>query len=114
VLFASTIPRRLGGSASSVELAEDKRRCRRFSWALRQALLQWTKKIELPDPLPDELRIEGASLEWIPFGDQHLGILTERTKRAATWAALNGERKWGAATVTRFENERRWITHSLR
>jgi hypothetical protein len=114
VLFASQIPRRLGGEASAAELAEDKRRCRRTSWAIRQALLQWTKTIKLPSPVPDELRIAGASLEWQVFGEQHLGLLTERTKRAATWAALNDQRKWGGAIITRLENERRWITHSLR
>lgn len=44
----------------------------------------------------------------------HLATLTTATKRAATWAALNGERKWGASIVTRLENERRWVMHSLR
>lgn len=113
ILFASQIPRRLGGDASSGELAEDKRRCRRTSWALRQALLQWTKRIVLPEAT-DEIRQTGAALDWPTFGEQHLAVLTERTRRAATWAALNGERKWGGMIVTRLENERRWITHALR
>lgn len=114
ILFASSIPRRLGGDAASGELALDKRRCRRAAWALRQALGQWTRRIELPDDPAEELRIAGATLDWDVFAEQHVGMLTERTKRAATWAALNAERKWGISVVTRFENERRWIIHSLR
>lgn len=113
VLFASTIPRRLGGDATSVELAEDKRRCRRVGWALRQSLLQWTKRVELPEA-SDEIRQAGAQLDWQEFEELHLATLTTATKRAATWAALNGERKWGASIVTRLENERRWVMHSLR
>lgn len=114
VLYASQIPRRLGGDALSDELAEDKRRCRRVSWALRQSLRQWTPKVELPNPVPEGLRQAGAQLEWTVYREQHDAILTERTKRAATWAALNGEKKWGATIVTCLENERRWITHALR
>lgn len=114
VLYASQIPRRLGGDATAAELAEDKRRCRRVSWALRQSILQWTKRVDLPGIVTDDLRSAGATLDWPLFFEDHLGLLTLRTKRLATWAALNGERKWGSAMVTRFENERRWITHALR
>lgn len=114
ILAASTFPRRLGGDAIGSELADDKRRCRRTAWAVKQALVQWTPTIVLPDKVSEEIRIEGAQLDWLPFGEHHLAVLTERTKRAATWAALNGEKKWGGVVVTRFENERRWMTHALR
>ncbi len=114
VLYASQIPRRLGGDALSEELAEDKRRCRRVGWALRQSLRQWTPNVELPNPVPEYLRQAGAQLEWTVYGEQHSAVLTERTKRAATWAALNGEKKWGATIVTCLENERRWVIHALR
>lgn len=113
VLYASQMPRRLGGDASSMELAEDKRRCRRVGWALRQALRQWTERIELPE-VTEHIRVSGAGLDWLVFEEKHMAVLTERTKRAATWAMRQGQRKWGASIVTKLENERRWVTHSLR
>jgi hypothetical protein len=114
VLMASTVPRRLGGEASSEELALDKRRCRRVSWAIRQSALQWTKRVELPSPIPEELRIEGAQLEWETFGQEHLTLLIARVSLSATWAARSDEKVWGMKAVTKFENERRWVTHALR
>lgn len=113
VLFASTIPRRLGGDASSDELAEDKKRCRRVAHALRQAYRGWDMRSpSLNDS--EDVRQAGAQLVWSDFGTRHLTRLNSRLVLSATFAIRAGEDRWGKSAVTNYRNERNWVEYALR
>lgn len=116
VLYAASIPRRLGGEASGEELAGDKKRCRRVAHAFQQAHRGWTRKgIVLPNG--DEIRMAGAQLLWAEWSQQHFTDLNYRSRRAATFSvrALDAKiARWGKTAITNYNNERRWIEYALR
>ena len=115
ILYAASLPRRLGGSASDEELASDKKRCRRVAHALKQAYFGWDKKgAKIPADVPDEVRQAGAQLLWTEFGQLHLAKLGSTEVLIATWATRNGEHTFGKKALTLLENERNWITYALR
>lgn len=113
VLYASTIPRRLGGDSADNELASDKKRCRRVGHALRQAYRGWDKK-QPSVSTSDEIRQAGAQLVWEEFKQGHLSVLVMRETRAATFAVRTMNERWGRSALTNLENERNWLTYALR
>jgi hypothetical protein len=65
-------------------------------------------------PLDDEIRVEGAQLDWKEFETAHLNVVQERLRSVATWAIRNQEHRWGRSAVVRLENEINWLTYALR
>ena len=114
VIAAGSHPRRLGGDASSDELALDKRRARRVAHALKQALFAWTdgRWAELPDS--EETRQEGSQIDWLLWGEAHDAEINERLRVVATWSMSQGQEAWGKHGVVLLENERDWINYALR
>lgn len=114
VIYASSISRRLGGDASREELALDKKRARRASWALKQSLIQWSGA-KLPAlPSTDEVRQAGAQLIWESFREQHFTHLNERLRTVATWGILQGEQVAAKKCVVKLNNEANWVSYALR
>jgi len=113
VIVAGAIPRRLGGDASSAELALDKKRAKRTSWALQQAHSCWSKKQTKIQVTP-ELEIEGAQLEYIYFIPEHMTQIMNELRLIATWAIQQDDHRWGRSAVVNLENEMRWIMYAMR
>jgi hypothetical protein len=108
-----SIPRRLGGEATDLELAIDKKRARRVEHALRQAFSSWSKR----DPkiqVTAAIQKEGIQLEWIEFVPAHLTQIYSELCLVATWSILSDEARWGRSAVVSLENEMRWITYAMR
>lgn len=113
VILAGAIPRRLGAEATDIELALDRKRAKRMAHALGQSLKGWTKK-NVPLPLTDELRMEGAQVVWESWASDHLVAIQAELRTLATWAVLHEQEKWGRSCVVRLENERNWVEHAMR
>lgn len=113
VMYAVTIPRRLGGDASREDLATDKRRCRRVGHALRQSYRGWDKHDLIPNT-EDVVRQEGAQLIWDIFSAEHLVALSTRARFVVTWSVQAGHKRWGKSAATNFTNEHRWLSYALR
>lgn len=113
VVFASTMPRRLGAEASDEEMKLEKQRCRRTAHALQGSLKGWERGLTTL-PQSDEIRTLGARLEWFEFRDAHLAELAARMRLAATWALRAEEHKWGKSAMVRYQNEINWMTYALR
>lgn len=113
VVYAGSIPRRLGGEASDRELAIDRKRARRVGHALKQSIGGWSKKqVKLQDN--NELRIEGAQLIWPDWFEAYLVRLDNEVKLVVSWAIRNDQQRWGRSAVVKFENELNWITYAMR
>jgi hypothetical protein len=114
VLVAHSIPRRLGGGATSEELALDKRRCRRVAHALTQSYRGWDKDTEIK-PYKDEIVSQrGAQLDWATFSAEHLVEMQTRARLIVTWAVNTGEHRWGRKSANHFVNEQRWFVNAMR
>jgi len=113
VIIAGRIPRRLGGEATSEELALDKKRGRRAAHALRQSHVSWTKDEPVIE-LNDLTKRTGAQLEWDPWSRDHALSVMRSLRTLSTWAIINDDRRWGRSAVVYLENELRWITYALR
>jgi hypothetical protein len=113
VLYAATIPRRLGGEATSEDLALDKKRCRRVAHAFIQSYKGWDKR-ELHPILDDEIRQAGAQLDWTTFSAEHRVAISTRGIYVVTWALRSGQRRWAKKAATNFLNEQRWFEHAMR
>jgi len=108
-----SIPRRLGGEATDLELAIDKKRARRVEHALRQSFSSWSKR----DPkiqVTAEIQKEGIQLEWDDFIMRHMTQIMTELPLIATWAIQNDEARWGRSAVVYLENETRWVTYAMR
>lgn len=112
-IHAGSIPRRLGGDATDQDLAIDRKRAKRSSWAVKQALAGWSKKMPKL-PTDDELRVTGAQLIWPNWQEQYMASLLEQARIVATWSILNDEQRWGRSAVVKFDNEQNWISYALR
>ena len=117
VMVAIEIPRRLGGDATSDELALDKRRCRRVLHVLRQQLVGWSEKD--PDkvkwrPLTDEDKAEGASLIWDKWWEGQQAHLTARRAYIATWGLKKPDTEYAKHAVTRINNELNHMAYAMR
>lgn len=113
VFAAGSLSRRIGGDASSRDLAIDKKRSKRVGHALRQSILAWTNR---PPRIlvDDETRIKGAQLDWQQFYAEHVTQVNSALVLLATWAIRNGEHRWGRSAVVALENELRWVRYALR
>jgi hypothetical protein len=110
---AGGIPRRLGADASDDDLSVDRKRARRVSHALRQAIKGWAKK--MPDlPQDEELRVEGSQIVWETWCEEYLTDLTQQLRSLVTWAVRNEEERWGRSAVVKLENEINWLTYAMR
>lgn len=113
VLYASTLPRRLGGDAEDSELASDKKYARRVAHALRGAYRGWDKKSPTL-PSGDEIRQEGAQLLWSNWHPAHIRSVESRAVLAVTFALRSNEDRWGKTALTNYLNEISWINYSMR
>lgn len=113
VIICGSIPRRLGADASPEELSLDKKRARRAAHALKQSLHSWKKRPgELP--LTDEVRMDGAQLQWKSWIEAHDTNIANQLRIVSTYAITNGEEDWGKSAVVRLENESNWINYAFR
>lgn len=113
-LIAGSIPKRLGGDATDIELALDKKRSRRMAHALSRSLAGWTKKSADYMPLDDAIRSAGAAIDWRKFEAEHVTLVKSRLSLMATYAIRDGQERWGKSAVVRLENELNWVTYALR
>ena len=111
-IYATSLPRRLGGDAGKTELALDKKRGRRCSFALNQSLKGWGGRnlVNIPEPV----RRAGAQLDWEQFKVDHSTAVTRRAVLVATWAVRTQNRRWGRTAIVRFTNELKWVEYALR
>jgi hypothetical protein len=114
VVYAGSIPRRLGQEAEPDELALDKKRAKRVAHALIQSSRGWQTRGE-PKMLTDEnIRLLGVHLNWEAFGPAHMTTVKERLRVVATYAIKQDDLRWGRSAVTRLENELKWVSYALR
>lgn len=113
VVYAATIPRRLGGDADDRMLAADMKRTRRVGHALKQSVQGWVKKVPQLD-LTDEVRIAGAQLDWKTFEEAHLAEIQVRMRLVSTWSIRHESHRWGKSAIVHLENELNWFTYALR
>lgn len=113
VIHAGSIPRRLGGEATDIDLALDRKRARRVGWSVKQSLNGWSKKAPKL-PIDEELRIIGAQLIWSSWYEEYMTTLTNETRLVVTWSILNDEQRWGRSAVVKFENEQNWVSYAMR
>lgn len=113
VRIAGSIPRRLGGDATSHELAIDKKRSKRVAHCLNQSLNAWTSrpKVELDEEV---IRREGAQLEWESFAAEHRVQVHASLRMVATWAVRHDEKRWGRSAAMNLVNELAWVFYALR
>jgi hypothetical protein len=112
-VVVGSIPRRLGTEATDEELALDKRRARRVSWALLQAYRAWNSK-EPKIQVTPELEREGNQLEWDIFVIEHTTQIADELRTIVTWSIQKDDGRWGRTAVVNLENEIRWITYAMR
>jgi hypothetical protein len=116
VLIAGSIPKRLGGDASDEELALDKKRAKRTSYALTKSLRGWVGDVDLSSMVQANpaIRSEGATIDWAKFKSAHLTTLQDRLRLFATFAINEGQERWGKSMIVRLENEVNWVSYALR
>lgn len=107
-------PRRLGGDATSDELADDKRRAKRVLHALDQCLTAWGGQ---PTEWEEASKI-AATLDITAWREQHEVRIRARQKYLATWwiryGNQNGDKRFVNQAINRLENELRWVAYALR
>lgn len=113
VLMTGSIPRRLGGDATSEELAIDKKRAKRVGHAINQSLKGWIRKTPVL-PLDAKIRQEGAQLDWKIWHEAHVAEVANQLRLISTWAIQNDEERWAKSAVVRLENELNWISYAMR
>jgi hypothetical protein len=117
ILVAFDIPRRLGGDATSDELAADKRRCKRTIHVLRQSLAGWSAKDSSKvgwRPITDEDKVEGASLIWDKWWEEQESYLSARRIYIATWGLKKPDTAYAKSAVTRLSNELTQMAYAMR
>lgn len=112
-LFASTLVRRLG-DVSDDELALDKRRSRRAAHALRQSLRGWAGNQTPALVMTEEIRRQGAQVDWPAYITNHSTAVNGRACLAATWAIRTNHERWGKTAIVRYTNELSWVSYALR
>jgi hypothetical protein len=113
VLYASSIPRRLGGDADDDELKMDKKRGRRTAHALSQSLKAWAGRIPALTA-DDEIKRAGAQLDWDRWRQEHFVDLKSDMTAIATWGLRGGDERFAKTAIVRMENELSWISYALR
>jgi hypothetical protein len=110
VVAAGSIPGRMDDRE---EQLLDKRRSRRVSHALRQALLGWAGSLPELEAGDDTWRL-AAQLDWQDFRQQHATDLHRRARLVATWAIRNEHERWGKSAIVLYENELGWMEYAFR
>lgn len=114
IMYALSMPRRLGGDATSEDLANDKKRCKRVLHVLKQSMQSWSSNttVEWRAPVEDD-RIRGASLDWnIWYEETRVHLMNLRAYIATYGMTKNGE--WARKAVTRLTNELSWLAYAMR
>lgn len=110
VQTAQAIPRRLGPEASTQDMSDDRRRCRRVVHALQQPLEAWGGFVDTGD-----LSAEAAQLDWEKWAGEEQTYLHNRMRLVATLGINFPEHlTWAKQAFTRLQNEARWVQHALR
>lgn len=112
VIHAGSLPRRLG-DVTDEDLALDKKRARRTTWALTQALRAWSRRLPTLE-VDAESRVAGAQLVWEQFKAEHAAALNERMRLISTWALMNDSQIFGKKAVVKLNNELNWVDYALR
>jgi hypothetical protein len=111
-IAAESIPRRLGGGASSEELMLDKKRCKRIAHVASQLLGAWEGK---PNIGVGEISKEAAIVDWKRWWEEHHVWLLNRQRYIATWCHKTGaDEKWCKSAIVKLTNELRWLEYALR
>lgn len=111
---AQNIPRRVGAEATGEELAQDKRKAKRVSYALTQCLKAWGGPVRLAGR-EDEINREAAQLVWDKWWADLQVELNNKMRLIVTWQMkTNGDPVWMRRAVVRLQNEQRWVQYALR
>ena len=108
-LLASTIPRRLGGEASSAKLREDKRICRAVAHSSQTLSSLWQP--DYPIGIISNNRdnaVFAAQIQWIKWWSEQQQFLNAARSSMATWAIRSEHEAEGnrfVSLLTREEQE---------
>lgn len=109
---AGEIPRRLGYDAESIELRNDKLRCRRIAHVAAQCIAGWGGKI---DTKKLDVSREAATVDWPRWLQEHVVWLPKRMTFIATWQyRTGGDERWCKSAIVRLNNELSWSQYALR
>lgn len=108
---AAAIPRRLGADASSDELADDKKRCKRIAHVARQCLVAMGHS----NAQPRSLSKEAAQVRWEVWWERQQATLLDRQKYIACWALVHeADSAWAKSAIVRLQNELSWLAYAMR
>jgi hypothetical protein len=111
---AGKIPRRIGGEATSEELASDKKRCKRIAYITLKLAAAWA------DKPPEKLRYKqdvtkfAAVIDWKNWWAEHQIWLNNRRRYVATMATKQEKELWGKSSIVKLTNEEAWLLYALR
>jgi hypothetical protein len=111
---ALAMPRRLGGDATSADLANDKKRAKRLGHCFRQSLKAWGAPEIATGALDKEVRQRAAVVRWEELADQRRQWILSRFAPYVTLAIDEGQEQWGWTIVNLLKNELRWMDYALR
>lgn len=106
--------RRLGGDASSDELAIDKKRAKRLAHCFRTSLKAWGAQEAASGVLEKEIRQRAATVHWEDLVAARRQHLLSRFPLYATMAIDAGQEAWGYHMITLLKNELRWLDYAMR
>jgi hypothetical protein len=106
--------RRLGGDATSDELAIDKKRAKRLAHCWRTSLRAWGAQESSSDVLEQEIRQRAATVHWEDLAAARRQYLLSRFPLYATMAIDLEEEQWGYHIITILKNELRWLDYAMR
>jgi hypothetical protein len=111
---ALAMPRRLGGDATSADLANDKKKAKRLGHCFRQSLKAWGAPEIATGALDKEVRQRAAVVRWEELADQRRQWILSRFAPYVTLAIDEGQEQWGWTIVNLLKNELRWMDYALR
>lgn len=114
VRHALAMPRRIGGDATSAELARDKKIARRVAHVISQCLRVWgCMSDDIGEPKAEHRRI-GATIDWESWVASQEQWIAQRLPLYATVGKKKNRVPWANACLTRLQNEAHWLRWSLR
>ena len=111
---ALAMRRRLGGDASSAELATDKKRAKRLGHCWRTSLQAWGGREAAIGALGQETRMRAATVHWEDLVAARRQWILSRFAPYATLAIDTGDESWGYHIITILKNELRWLDYAMR
>lgn len=111
---ALAMRRRLGGDATSAELANDKKTARRLRHCFLKSLLAWGGQEIDAGPPRLEVRRLAAVANWKHIVDQRHQWILSRYAPYATLAIDAGQEQWGYSVLNRLNNELSWLDYAIR